>query len=205
MAVAAILLLGGCGGGRLATSESNEEVREAADCCDYFEPFATVSIHDCASDSCRVKWCAGAETTTNQCGSVKGRALKVLATENDDTGPTVWVWWGDRGVKEVRIEFTYAQHQGGAPKPDTAGSYAEFKLVRGEDFDKQDCPRSGFSTLAHLSKTHTIPLDCFPEQRVIPVDAGDRALYLRFRKHKVERFTPLMRVDDLRITVVPID
>lgn len=200
-----VLALTSCTTGptRASARTSSASEKRAADCCNYFEPFATVGISDCESSTCKVMWCDGAETTSNQCGDESGRALKVLATSDGNSGPVVWVWWGDQKVKEVRIEFKYGQHQGTAPQPHLASSHLDYKRSTADTFDKKSCPSAGFTRLADMPKTHTTTFDCFDVSESVPVEKGQRALYFRFSKRSSGRNTPLLRIDDLRITVVP--
>lgn len=181
-------------------------VTEQADCCAYFEPFATATIHDCESALCKVKWCDDAKTTDNKCAGIDGRALKVLAgnAANNDW-PVMWIWWGDREIESVKIDLSYGQHEGTASRANQAVAYMEYKVMSTDTFDPRSCRPSGLTMIpgSSMPNTHTIDFACFPLSVAVPVSKGDRGVLVRFCKGKATEFTPLLRIDDLRVTVTP--
>jgi hypothetical protein len=183
-------------------SKALESEAPAADCCAYVETFLTASIRDCESDRCEVRWCAGAKTVKFSCAGSPGRALGVLASDSPTDWPVARVSWGELDAREVRIEFKYWQHQGEAKDPNLASSRLEIQWFQSSAFDPNRCPTIGFTPILCLPRTETTDFTCFPASIVIPVPEGERALYIRFAKSKSMPRTPLLYIDDLRITVV---
>ena len=183
-------------------SKAQDSKALAVDCCTYFEPFMTVSVKDCESDRCEVHWCEGAETVKFSCAGSPGRALGVRASESGTGWPVARVSWGERDAREVRIEFRYMQLQGEVPDPDLANSRLEIQWSESNTFDPDRCPTSGFKKILCLNRTSDLNLTCFPASIAVPVPEGAKAVYIRFAKSKSTPHTPLLNIDDLRITVV---